>query len=102
MARRFCLVAYAGKVACDAGVLPEDMDVWAATVSCFNDWLAVRGGAGAGKDAAIVERVQWNAADGSDVTFEDAERASCYLAIVEEVRRTMLELCSAEKMYDMK
>ena len=51
---------------------------------------------------AIVERVQWNAADGSDVTFEDAERASCYLAIVEEVRRTMLELCSAEKMYDMK
>ena len=37
-----------------------------------------------------------------DVTFEDAERASCYLAIVEEVRRTMLELCSAEKMYDMK
>ena len=58
MARRFCLVAYAGKVACDAGVLPEDMDVWNATVSCFNDWLAVRGGAGAGEDAAIVEQVR--------------------------------------------
>ena len=58
VARRFCLVAYAGKVACDAGVLPEDMDVWNATVSCFNDWLAVRGGAGAGEDAAIVEQVR--------------------------------------------
>ena len=41
-------------------------------------------------------------ADGSDVTSEDADRASCYLAIVEEVRRTMLELCPAEKMYDVK
>lgn len=58
VARRFCLVAYAGKVACDAGVLPEDMDVWAATVSCFNDWLAVRGGAGAGEDAAILSAVR--------------------------------------------
>ena len=58
VARRFCLVAYAGKVACDAGVLPEDMDVWNATVSCFNDWLAVRGGAGAGEDAAILAQVR--------------------------------------------
>ena len=58
MARRFCLVAYAGKVAHDAGVLPEDMDVWAATVSCFNDWLAVRGGAGAGEDTAILSAVR--------------------------------------------
>ena len=58
VARRFCLVAYAGKVACDAGVLPQDMDVWAATVSCFNDWLAVRGGAGAGEDAAILSAVR--------------------------------------------
>ena len=95
-------MAYAGTLTQLAGVLPSEMDVEAAVRSRFDDWLAVRGGAGAGKDAAIVERVQWNAADGSDVTFEDAERASCYLAIVEEVRRTMLELCSAEKMYDMK
>lgn len=95
-------MAYAGKLTQLAGVLPSEMDVEAAVRSRFDDWLAVRGGAGAGKDAAIVERVQWNAADGSDVTFEDAERASCYLAIVEEVRRTMLELCPAEKMYDVK
>ena len=50
----------------------------------------------------LVELLQWNIADGSDVTSEDADRASCYLAIVEEVRRTMLELCPAEKMYDVK
>ena len=52
--------------------------------------------------SGLVELLQWNTADGNDVTSEDADRASCYLAIVEEVRRTMLELCSAEKMYDMK
>ena len=50
----------------------------------------------------LVELLQWNSADGNDVTSEDADRASCYLAIVEEVRRTMLELCPAEKMYDVK
>ena len=48
--------------------------------------------------SGLVELLQWNTADGS----EDADRASCYLAIVEEVRRTMLELCPAEKMYDVK
>ena len=52
--------------------------------------------------SGLVELLQWNTADGSDVTSEDADRASCYLAIVEEVRRTMLELCPAEKMYDVK
>ncbi len=52
--------------------------------------------------SGLVELLQWNAADGNDVTSEDADRASCYLAIVEEVRRTMLELCPAEKMYDVK
>lgn len=50
----------------------------------------------------LAELLQWNVADGNDVTSEDADRASCYLAIVEEVRRTMLELCPAEKMYDVK
>ena len=40
--------------------------------------------------SGLVELLQWNIADGSDVTSEDADRASCYLAIVEEVRRTML------------
>ena len=52
--------------------------------------------------SGLVELLQWNAADGNDVTSEDADRASCYLALVEEVRRTMLELCPAEKMYDVK
>ena len=59
VARRFCLVAYAGKVAHDAGVLPEDMDVWAATVSCFNDWLTVRGRGGDSLRRAPVHRAAW-------------------------------------------
>ena len=33
--------------------------------------------------SGLVELLQWNSADGNDVTSEDADRASCYLAIVE-------------------
>ncbi|WP_418432934.1 hypothetical protein [Bilophila wadsworthia] len=51
--------------------------------------------------SGLVELLQWNAADGNDVTSEDADRASCYLAIVEEVRRVMFELCPAEIAYDI-
>ncbi|MDY3682843.1 DUF927 domain-containing protein [Bilophila wadsworthia] len=58
VARRFCLVAYAGKLTQLAGVIPPEMDVEAAVRSCFNDWLEVRGGAGAGEDAAILSAVR--------------------------------------------
>lgn len=58
VARRFCLVAYAGRAAQLAGVLPSEMDVEAAVRSCFDDWLAARGGAGAGEDAAILSAVR--------------------------------------------
>ena len=51
--------------------------------------------------SGLVELLQWNAADGNDVTSEDADRASCYLAIVEEVRRVMFELFPAEIAYDI-
>ena len=51
--------------------------------------------------SGLVELLPWNAADGNDVTSEDADRASCYLAIVEEVRRVMFELCPAEIAYDI-
>lgn len=51
--------------------------------------------------SGLVELLQWNTADGNDVTPEDADRASCYLAIVEEVRRALLELCPPETMYDV-
>lgn len=79
VARRFCLVAYAGKVAHDAGVLPEDMDVWAATVSCFNDWLTVRGGAGAGEDAAILSAVRLFIEQHGASSFQDMDNpaATC-------------------------
>ena len=32
--------------------------------------------------SGLADLLQWNAADGNDVTPEDADRASCYLAIV--------------------
>ena len=44
----------------------------------------------------LAELLQWNAADGNGVTSEDAD-----LAIVEEVRRPLLELCPPETMYDV-
>ena len=79
VARRFCLVAYAGKVAHDAGVLPEDMDVWGATVSCFNDWLTVRGGAGAGEDTAILSAVRLFVEQHGASRFQDMDNpaATC-------------------------
>ncbi len=49
----------------------------------------------------LAELLQWNVADGNDVTSEDADRASCYLAIVGEVRRALLDLCPAEVVYDV-
>lgn len=51
--------------------------------------------------SGLVELLQWNVEDGKEVTYEDAVRASCYLAIVEEARRVMFELCPAEEMYDV-
>ena len=49
----------------------------------------------------LAELLQWNAAENNDVASEDADRASCYLAIVEEVRRSMFELYPPETMYDV-
>ena len=51
--------------------------------------------------SGLADLLQWNAADGNGVTSEDADRASCYLAIVGEVRRAMFKLCPAEEMYDV-
>ncbi len=58
VARRFALVAYAGTAAMSAGILPADMCADEEVVSCFNDWLAARGGAGAGEDTAILSQVR--------------------------------------------
>ena len=51
--------------------------------------------------SGLADLLQWNAADGNGVTSEDADRASCYLAIVGEVHRAMFKLCPAEEMYDV-
>lgn len=58
VARRFAIVAYAGTAAQAAGILPNDMSVKDAILSCFRDWLAARGGAGAGEDTAILSQVR--------------------------------------------
>lgn len=47
----------------------------------------------------LVQLLEWNAGEGNNLTSEDAERASCYLAIVEEVRRAIFNLCPPEDMY---
>lgn len=45
--------------------------------------------------SGLADLLQWNAADGNGVTSEDADRASCYLAIVGEVRPAILwEKCA--------
>ena len=49
--------------------------------------------------SGLADLLQWNAADGNGVTSEDADRATCYLAIVEEVRRAIFALCPPEDMY---
>ena len=58
VARRFALVAYAGTAAVAAGILPDNLEGDAAVASCFRDWMAARGGAGAGEDTAILAQVR--------------------------------------------
>lgn len=58
VAKRFCLVLGAGIAAQNAGLLPPDMEIMAHVRSCFNDWLAARGGPGASEDAAILSAVR--------------------------------------------
>lgn len=49
----------------------------------------------------LAELLQWNSADGKAVTYEDAARSSCYLAIVGEIRSALFDLCPAEVAYDV-
>lgn len=58
VAQRFALCAVAGEVARQAGLLPESFDAPGCVETCFRDWLAARGGAGASEDAAILTQVR--------------------------------------------
>jgi len=57
--KRFSLVAAAGELAIQWGILPtpEGSAVWAAS-RCFSDWLQHRGGAGSGEERAILAQVR--------------------------------------------
>ena len=58
VAKRFALVLAGGLAAQKAGLLPPDLEIMPHVQSCFDDWLAARGGAGAAEDAAILAAVR--------------------------------------------
>jgi len=56
--RRFVLCAAAGEMAAEWGLLPwREGEALQAVKTCFDAWIALRGGAGAAEDSAIVEQV---------------------------------------------
>lgn len=58
VARRFVLAGYAGQIARDFEILPDDFDSMAYAKTCFDAWLENRGGIGASEDAAILSQVR--------------------------------------------
>ena len=79
MAKRFCLVLGAGLAAQRAGLIPSDMEIIPAVQSCFDDWLAARGGSGASEDAAILSAVRLFIEQHGASRFQDADNpnATC-------------------------
>ena len=74
VARRFLLCAAAGEMAAQWGVLPwEKGDALGAVKVCFDAWLALRGGAGAAEDAAILERVALFIEQNGASRFQDVD-----------------------------
>jgi putative DNA primase/helicase len=58
VARRFLLCAAAGEMAAEWGLLPwVKGEALEAVKTCFNAWLALRGGSGAAEDTAIINQV---------------------------------------------
>lgn len=58
VAQRFALCGLAGGLAVQFGILPREFDAIACVETCFQDWLAARGGIGASEDAAILAAVR--------------------------------------------
>lgn len=58
VANRFALVALAGQLAQEAGVLPPELSPLEAAKRCFEAWLAGRGTVGPSEDAAILAEVR--------------------------------------------
>lgn len=58
VAQRFALCGLAGGLAVQFGILPQEFGAIACAKTCFQDWLAARGGIGASEDAAILAVVR--------------------------------------------
>lgn len=58
VAARFGLVAVAGTMATEAGILPwPTLEAWWAAKTLFQSWINARGGSGAAEDAAILSEL---------------------------------------------
>ena len=75
VARRFALVAAAGQLALDLGILPwPDGEAGRAASVCFRAWIERRGGVGAAEDSAGLAQVRgFIAAYGMSARFIDTE-----------------------------
>lgn len=74
--QRFALVAYAGELAIEAGVLPWPKgEARAATARCVNAWLEGRGGTDSGEDLLALRHIQDFLVTKGDSAFVDWHRA---------------------------
>ena len=68
---RFGLVAAAGELACDLGIVPwQKGDALEAARRCFTDWFDIRGGAEAGEVQAAISQVRLFIENHGDSRFE--------------------------------
>lgn len=90
VARRFLLCAAAGEMSAEWGIFPwEKGEALQATKKCFDSWLALRGGAGAAEDAAILERVTFFIEQNGASRFQDVDRPDAVCVNRVGFRQTM-------------
>ena len=82
--------AAAGEMAAEWGIFPwEKGEALQATKKCFDSWLALRGGAGAAEDAAILERVTFFIEQNGASRFQDVDRPDAVCVNRVGFRQTM-------------
>lgn len=114
VAKRFCLVLEAGLAAQSAGLVPKNLDIRPAVQSCFNDWIAVRGGSGASEDEAILSAVRLFIEQNGTSRFQDEADpdAKCinrvgfrhtegdrteYMVLAESFKKEVIKGCSIRR-----
>lgn len=58
VAQRFALVCVGGQLAQGYGILPQNLEIFEAVQSCFNDWLAARGSLGSAEEQNILRTIR--------------------------------------------